>query len=122
MVLYAGHEGEGAPHTEGVGIMLSREEQPALISWEAVSPRIITAGFTTNQSKIKMNIIPLMKRTEEMKEEFYNQLQAVVSKQGAKDIMGDVNAKIGADNRAYEPVMGRHGLGTMNENGELRMK
>ena len=63
-----------------------------------------------------------MKRTEEMKEEFYNQLQAVVSKQGAKDIMGDVNAKIGADNRGYEPVMGRHGLGTMNENGELRMK
>ena len=50
------------------------------------------------------------------------QLQAVVSKQGAKGItvlMGNVNAKIGSYKRGYEQVMGRHGLGTMNENGEL---
>ena len=32
--------------------------------------------------------------------------------------MGDLNAKIGADNTGYEQVMGKHGLGRMNENGE----
>ncbi|CAG2252724.1 unnamed protein product [Mytilus edulis] len=33
--------------------------------------------------------------------------------------MGDLNAKVGSDNTGYEQVMGRHGLGEMNENGEL---
>ena len=32
--------------------------------------------------------------------------------------MGDVNAKIGEDNEGWEILMGRHGLGRMNENGE----
>ena len=33
-------------------------------------------------------------------------------------IMGDFNAKIGSDNQRYENVMGVHGLGVMNDNGE----
>ena len=31
----------------------------------------------------------------------------------------DLNAKIAADNSGYEGVMGRHGLGEMDENGEM---
>ena len=41
--------------------------------------------------------------------------------QKAKDItilMGDFNAKIGSDSTGYEDIMGAHGLGQMNENGE----
>ena len=34
-------------------------------------------------------------------------------------LMGDLSAKIGADNCGYEEVMGRRGLGEMNENGEM---
>ena len=33
-------------------------------------------------------------------------------------LMGDLNAKIGKDNIGYEEVMGRHGLGEINDNGE----
>jgi len=32
--------------------------------------------------------------------------------------MGDLNAKIGLDNTGRERIMGRHGLGCLNENGE----
>ena len=32
--------------------------------------------------------------------------------------MGDFNAKIGKDSTGYEDIMGTHGLGQMNENGE----
>lgn len=32
--------------------------------------------------------------------------------------MGDLNAKVGSENSGYERVMGRHGCGSMNENGE----
>ena len=32
--------------------------------------------------------------------------------------MGDMNAKVGNDNSGYQLVMGKHGIGCMNENGE----
>ena len=34
-------------------------------------------------------------------------------------VLGDMNAKIGADNNGYENVMGTNGCGEMNENGFL---
>ena len=58
---------------------------------------------------------------EEKKDDFYQQLQAVLDRRGAKDItilMGDFNAKIGMDNTGYEDFMRAHGLGQINENGE----
>lgn len=39
-------------------------------------------------------------------------------RRGMKVVMGDMNAKIGNDNKNYERVTGREGCGTMNENGE----
>ena len=45
----------------------------------------------------------------------------MLDRRGTKDItilMGDFNAKIGMDNTGYEDIMGTHGLGQMNENGE----
>ena len=36
-----------------------------------------------------------------------------------KILMGDTNAKVGSDNIDREEIIGKHGLGTMNENGEL---
>lgn len=57
MVLYFGHTDEGAPHTEGVALMLALEAQCFLISWEPVNPRIITATFATKKDNIRLNII-----------------------------------------------------------------
>ena len=34
-------------------------------------------------------------------------------------MMGDMNAKIGSKIEGLEHVMGRHGIGNMNKNGEL---
>jgi hypothetical protein len=33
--------------------------------------------------------------------------------------MGDMNAKVGSNNEGLQHVMGRHGIGSMNVNGEL---
>nr|KAG5688912.1 hypothetical protein BaRGS_009753 [Batillaria attramentaria] len=87
--------------------------------------RIITAKFITKKKDIKLNIIqcyaPTNDAEEEKKDDFYQQLQTVIDRGGAKDmtiLMGDFNAKIGSDNTGYEDTMGTHGLGQMNENGE----
>nr|KAG5707093.1 hypothetical protein BaRGS_011804 [Batillaria attramentaria] len=124
-LLYSGHTEDGAPHTEGVALMLAPEAQQALIGWEPVNSRIITAKFITKKKDIKLNIIqcyaPTNDAEEEKKDDFYQQLQTVIDRGGAKDmtiLMGDFNAKIGSDNTGYEDTMGTHGLGQMNENGE----
>ncbi|VDO76295.1 unnamed protein product [Schistosoma margrebowiei] len=33
-------------------------------------------------------------------------------------LMGDFNGKVGTDNTGYQDIMGRHGLGERNKNGE----
>jgi pyrimidine deaminase RibD-like protein len=48
VVLYSGHQEEDSPHTEGVAFMMTKEASKALISWEPISSRIITASFQTN--------------------------------------------------------------------------
>ena len=77
-LLYSGHTEDGAPHTEGVALMLAPEAQRALVGWEPVNFRIITAKFTTKKKDIRLNIIqcyaPTNDAEEERKEEFYQQL------------------------------------------------
>ena len=108
-LLYSGHIEEGVPHTEGVALMLAPEAHAALIGWEPVNSRIITAKFTTKKKDIRLNIIqcyaPTNDAEEEKKDDFYQQPQAVLDGRGTKDItilMGDFNAKIGMDNTGYE--------------------
>ena len=120
-LLYSGHIEEGARHTEGV----APEAHAVLIGWEPANSRIITAKFTTKKKDIRLNIIqcfaPTNDAEEEKKDDFYQQLQAALDRRGAKDItilMGDFNTKIGIDNTSYEGIVGTHGLGQMNENGE----
>ena len=125
LFLYSGHEEDNAPHTQGVGLMLSRQAQRALIGWETHGPRIIAASFHTKKKCIKLNIIqcyaPTNDGEEEDKNQFYWRLQKILEMYNEKDItilMGDINAKIGPDNTGYEQVMGIHALGEMNNNGE----
>ncbi|VDO72570.1 unnamed protein product [Schistosoma margrebowiei] len=72
-----------------------------------------------------MNIIQCYARTndynEDAKDQFYDRLQSIIEKCPTTDLtilMGDFNAKVGTDITGYEDIMGRHGLGERNENGE----
>jgi len=56
-LLYLEHTEDGAPHTEVVALMLAPGAQRALIGWEPVNSRIITAKFTTKKKEIRLKII-----------------------------------------------------------------
>ena len=105
--------------------MLSMEVQRALISWEAVSPWIVSARFRTKKKNINVTVIQCYAPANVLdgkKEESYDRLQSVLNRRSDKDIallMGDLNAKLGDVNTRYEQVMAALGLGRMDKNGEL---
>ncbi|VDP32910.1 unnamed protein product [Schistosoma margrebowiei] len=70
-----------------------------------------------------MNVIqcyaPTNDSNDDIEDKFYERLQSILEKCPRKDLtilMGDLNAKVGIDNTGYEDIMGRHGLGEINEN------
>ena len=74
---------------------------------------------------IKITLIQCYARTndteESIKDTFYEQLQAEIQQAPLHDlivVMGDLNAKVGNNNINMDRVMGKHGCGTMNDNGE----
>nr|KAG5695646.1 hypothetical protein BaRGS_029136 [Batillaria attramentaria] len=122
-ILYSGHE-DGQPHMHGVALLMTPEATQALLSWEPVSPRILSARFNSKGRKVTILqcYAPTNVADEEEKENFYEQLQAILDKAPRRDLkilMGDLNAKVGTDNTDRELIMGKHGTGTQNENGEL---
>ena len=54
-------------------------------------------------------------------EAFYDQLQSTLSSVPSSDllvILGDFNARVGSDHSTWNLVIGPHGTGECNENGE----
>ena len=66
--------------------------------------------------------VPKMTNPDENKEAFYNQLARVLSSIPRTDkllLIGDFSARIGRHNDKWPLVMGKHGIGKCNFNGEL---
>ncbi|CAH8489250.1 unnamed protein product [Heterobilharzia americana] len=110
----------------GVAIMMSPRASKDLMQWEPISSciRIMTARFNSKGRKVTITqcYAPTNNAEQEKKEEFYRQLQSTLDKTSVgniKILMGDMNAKLGADNTGKKLTMGREALGEMNENGEL---
>ena len=124
VLLYSGLPKEDNVHMYGVGLMLTKKAKKALIEWEPINERILTARFHSKFQKVTIIqcYAPTNTSPQEEKDIFYEQLQATLEKGPKRDItlvMGDLNAKVGNDNKGREAIMGSHGHGLMNENGEL---
>ena len=64
--------------------------------------------------------VPTNDNNEGVKEEFHSRLSTIIQicpRRNITIMMGDFSAKTDNDNRGYE-IMGQHGLGEMNDNGE----
>ncbi|CAF4378340.1 unnamed protein product, partial [Rotaria sp. Silwood2] len=102
--------GEETVHMRGVGFLLSAQAKKALIGYNPISSRIISARF--DAAPFKISIIhayaPTSASSEEEIEAFYNDIEEVITKTDKKDVIiltGDWNAKIGNDNTDWKSVM-----------------
>ena len=90
-----------------------------------VSDRIMTMRLPLSNDNFATIISvypPTMTNPDDNKEAFYNQLANVLSGIPHTDkllLIGDVNARIGRENYKWPLVMGKHGIGKCNSNGEL---
>ena len=120
-VIFSGREDN--IHRHGVAIMMTKKAEQALMEWKPISDRIIYAKFFSRY--VKLSIIQVYAPTNEAnvedKDNFYEQLQTVMDSVHKHDIllvMGYLNAKVEEDNEGYENIIGSHGVGERNDNGE----
>ena len=64
---------------------------------------------------------PTLSATTEVKDKFYDDLAATIKKVPEREalfILGDFNARVGADHNSWPTCLGCFGIGKMNENGQ----
>lgn len=123
-VIFSGNPNEDDIHDKGVGFMLTKKAKKSLLEWNPISARVISARFDTRFQKTTFIQVyaPTNTADEDDKNDFYNLLQSVVDAVPKRDILiilGDLNAKVGDDRGGREREIGPHGIGQMNENGEM---
>ena len=120
----------GRPEVErreaGVGFAVKKEIVSTLTEMpRPISDRIMTMRLPLDKNAYATLIsvyAPTLTNSDDNKEEFYNQLTSTLGQVPRTDkllLIGDFNARIGSDFSKWHTVMGRHGIGKCNSNGEL---
>jgi len=110
-------------HRSGVGFLLSRRAQAALIEFKPVSDRLVgvTLHTAVGTATIFQVYAPTSAASDVEIDLFYANLQTQLSKTRPNDVVmviGDFNAKVGSDMSTNRSAVGPFGLGNANERGE----
>ena len=87
------------------------------------SERLLTLRLNTTAGPVTLVSVyaPTISATPDTKDEFYDQLSATISNISNKEqliLLGDFNARVGADQRSWPSCLGKFGIGKMNDNGQ----
>ena len=111
----------GKDKTYGVGIMISPLLSRMLISWRAVSDRLLLVRLKHKHGCLSIISVyaPTELATFEVKDKFYNDLSDLVLHVPPHDkliVAGDFNATSGSDRTGFENIIGPFGSGIRNDN------
>ena len=119
-ILFSGHETQ---HIHGVGLLLDQRAANALIAWNPINDRIITARFQTQHAKVSIIQVyaPTETADEADKDDFYSALQDTLDNTPAYDVkllMGDLNAHLDNNRTGFDREVGPYGSSeSTNANG-----
>lgn len=119
---------EGEHRVAGVGFAIKSELVRHLEELPTgVNERIMTMRLPLKCGRFATVIsiyAPTLQSSDEVKGTFYNKLRDILSKVSPGDkiwLCGDFNARVGTDCDTWN-VLGKHGVGSMNENGLLLLQ
>ena len=107
----------------GVGVAVRNSLLSSISPPTKGSERILKIQINTAEGKVSIISVyaPTVSSPEEVKDRFYDDLNSIVGEvpQGESLLLlGDFNARVGADREAWPTCLGHFGIGKMNENGQ----
>lgn len=121
-IFWSGYADGDRPR-HGVGFAVRNNALLACEEPVSVSPRLMSLRLRTNcgYCSLLSAYAPTLLADSDSKDEFYSQLSQHLLGLPRGDrvvILGDLNARIGSDSNSWPNILGPHGIGTMNENGQ----
>ena len=116
----------GNTRQHGVGFAIRNELVPLLQGKDPVgiNERLMTLSLPLKDCTLSIIscYAPTLPSSDGTKEAFYGALNDTINSVPSSHkllVMGDFNARVGADHSSWEDVIGKHGVGNENSNGTL---
>ena len=114
------HSG-AATRCQGVALMLRHPFDKSLMTWKAISPRLLSARIRHRHGAFTVLVVyaPTEQADDNTKDEFYDRLCGAVRDASPHDdliILGDLNASTGTEHGQFPDVVGKFGSGNLNDN------
>lgn len=111
------------PREYGVGFAVRNSLLSMVESGSNGSERLLTLRLNTSEGPVTLVSVyaPTLSAMSEAKDEFYENLAAIIRSVPSKEqlvLLGDFNARVGADHDSWPSCLGQFGVGKMNENGQ----
>jgi len=111
------------PREHGVGFAVKNSLLKMIEPGEGGTERILSLRLQTTDGPVNLVSVyaPTLYSTQEAKDQFYDELQAVIQRIPDTEqllLLGDFNARVGADHDSWPNSLGQFGIGSMNENGQ----
>lgn len=116
-------KGVSEPRIHGVGFAVKNGLLPAVTPPTAGTERILSLHLSTASGCLTLISVyaPTLCSNDEDKDRFYDDLSSLITTIPTSEgvfILGDFNARVGADIEAWSPTIGNFGVGKINDNGQ----
>ena len=111
------------PREHGVGFSVRNTLLSMIEPGSVSSERLLTLRLNTKAGPVTLVSVyaPTLTYTPDATDEFYESLATTISSIPSKKqliLLGDFNARVGADHDSWPSCLGQFGVGRMNENGQ----